>query len=162
MDRITSEERRLANLLEANVRAELKLRRDMLERVVAQERAVLDNRRADLYAALKEVETLLARAAEPAAKRARLLAECGALWRVDARALTLGSVALRLGEHGRTLSELRVELREVLATLARRNRRLGALVALQRRIVRDVVGAVLGQSSGESLRDTGTVLYAEA
>ena len=28
--------------------------------------------------------------------------------------------------------------------------------------LRDVVGAILGQSSGESLRDTGTVLCAEA
>ncbi len=162
MDRTTSEERRIANLLEANVRAELKLRRAMLELVVAQERAVLDDRRDDLDAALRELEVLLARAAEPAAGRSRLLAQLGALWRIDARALTLGSVALRLGEHGRTLGELRGELREVLATLARRNRRLGALIALQRRIVRDVVGAVLGQPSGESLRDAGTVLCAEA
>lgn len=162
MEQVTQEQRRLVNLLEANVRAEVKLRRAMLEQVEAQERAVLENRREDLELVLRQLEVLLTRAAEGAAARSRLLTGLGAAWRLDPRALTLGSVVLRLGTSGRGLGELRGELREVLATLARRNRRLGALIGLQRRIVRDVVGAVLGPDAGEPLRDAGTVLCAEA
>ena len=162
MDRAQSDEQRLLNLLDANVRAELRTRRRMLELVTQQERGVLDNRRDDVQSALRELETELVRAAAHAAARKRLLSDFGARWGVDPGVLTLGSVAERLGPRAANLAALRIELRELVAQLARRNRRLGALVSMLRRIVRDVVNTVLGDPSGDAFRTAGTVLSAEA
>lgn len=161
-EELRATEQRVLNLLEANVRAELRLRERLLELVEVQERGVLDNDREAVADALRELEMELGRAASQAVARARLLAELGELWGLDPACLTLRSVAERLGPRAAALADMRVELREAVAALAHRNRRLGALVALQRRVVRDVVGAVLGGSDGDAFRAAGTLLSAEA
>jgi hypothetical protein len=162
VEKMQAAEQRLLNLLEANVKAELRSRARMLQLVEAQEQGVLAAERAAVDGALAELEVELTRAAAQASARTRMLADLGALWGVDPAALTLSSVAQRMGARAAGLVEARRELREQVALLARRNRRLGALVALQRRIVRDVVGAVLGDSVGDVFRSPGTVLSAEA
>lgn len=162
MKETQTNEQRILNLLEANVRAELRTRGRMLELVEAQERAVRANQREALETHLAELEPELARAASQSSARARLVVELAGLWGLAPNALTLGSIAERAGPRGAVLAGLRKELRDLVADLARRNRRLGALIALQRRIVRDVVGAVLGNPEEDVFRAAGTVLSTEA
>ncbi len=76
--------------------------------------------------------------------------------------LSLGSVARRLGDEGATIEELRNELRGVVATVMKRNRRLASLIGLHRRINTDVMQLMLGCDSADEIQHGGTLVDAEA
>lgn len=148
--------------LEVALREELDGKRRALELLARQEAAIAANEPAALEEALKGVEREVQLEARRAARRRQLVAALAEAWRVPADALTLGSIVERAGRDAGRLATLRVELRDAVASVKRRNRRLAALVGMQRRLTRDVMKCVLEDEDGAALHSAGTLVNAEA
>lgn len=127
-----------------------------------QERAVRARDLDALEAASRRLEELGRRGALRARRRDRRLADLARIWSVPASALTLGSVAERLGSDGAELAELRGALRQGAAELLRVTRRVGALVAAFRRVAGEVVELLLTDEDGTPLHAGGGLVDAEA
>lgn len=152
----------LANLLEANVRDEIAAKREALALIEAQEQAVATTDVDAFDIAHERARQLVEADGRRAAKRAVMMKRLGEAWQVAADALTLGSVATRLGGDGARLAELRLELRELVAAVMKRNRRLSSLLGMHRRLNRDILKVVLGTEEGAEPTSAGTLVNAEA
>lgn len=112
-----------------------------------QERALVAGPPAAIDAATRVVEVELAREMDRARRRDAIFKRLAAHWNVSPGALTLASVAERLGAHTERLATLRAELRAAIAVVLRRNRRVARLVSVQSSLVNETVAALLGSSS---------------
>ncbi len=111
---------------------------------------------------MESMNALLAPDSRRSNQRVRLLRELAEHWHIAPDAITLGSIVRRLGPAGVRLSELRMELRDGVAHVLGRNRRLSSLIGMHRRINRDVMNLVLtGQEDGE-VSDSGFLINARA
>lgn len=156
-------QRTLTNRLEACVQEELQARERTLVLLGRQERAILENRSTDLAAATTALERELLAGVERSARRDQVLRSLGTLWGVPVSAMTLSSIAERLGQDGSGLRRLRDALRERTAEVVRRNRRIAALTRVHRRLVQDVLGLLfLEEAQAAPLKSAGTLVDAEA
>jgi hypothetical protein len=105
------------------------------------------------------LEPELAAQIERVEKRKRIFAVLAARWSLDPAALSLSSIIARCGEQT-GLATLRDELRRSTNELLRRNRRFSALAGAHRRLVEELVQALIqagdpeGRSQGGMLVDT--------
>lgn len=151
----------LLNGFEAYVQEEIGARRRLLAIVERQEQAIVAGKSGDLEQATLDVEAELAKDAERGARRTRLFAAAAATWRVAPEVLSLSSIAERFGSGADRLRALRNELRAATAELARRNRRLSALVSAHRRVLADLIHALLANEDASPLTSAGTLIDAE-
>jgi len=152
----------IANHLAEYVRSEIEAKTAALKWIDAQEVAIATNDPAALEMAVKELNTLLAGEQRRVLRRGELIARLADKWNVPAQTLSLGGVVHRLGDGGAHLDALRQELRSIVATVMKRNRRLAALIGLQRRITTDVMQLVLGSDEEGALGHGGSLVNAEA
>ncbi|MCB9916268.1 MAG: flagellar export chaperone FlgN [Planctomycetes bacterium] len=150
------------NHLAANVREELAAKRAALALIEAQEGAVARCDMDAFEAGLERMRVHLEGDRRREQKRQRLIEQLAAAWQVAPGTLTLGSIAIRFGAQGDELRGLRGELRQVVADVARRNRRLSALLGMHRRLNRDVLKVVLGAEGGAEPTQAGSLVDARA
>ena len=151
---------RLAGWLDEEVEA----RRALVDLLERQERAVLATAPGDLEAATLAVGRALERDAASSARRRELFASLARAWRASPEALTLGSIAERAGDdpsRGR-IEAARLSLREAALQVARRNRRVAALVRARRRVVGELVGLIVRGAEGAAPVGAGTLVDARA
>jgi hypothetical protein len=148
--------------LEVNVMEEISAKRATLEAILAQEQSIAANDPSSFEKTVEEIGKLVPRDGHRAAKREHLLRQISEHWQVPVEALTLGSIVRRLGLEGTRLEELRVELRKVVATVLKHNRRLSSLIGMHRRLNRDIIQVVLGGDEKYDIDSSGTILDARA
>lgn len=151
----------LLHSLEAYVQDEIGARQRMIEIVARQEDAVLRGKAHDLELATRELEAELALQTDRAGRRTKIFAVFGTHWQVAPAALTLSSIAERIGAGSDRLLALRHDLRDATAALARRNRRLAALTTLYRRVLSDVIETLVSGDDATPLANAGTLVNAE-
>jgi hypothetical protein len=145
----------LSEALEALIGDEIAGKSRLEQELERQEKALVSGRPDDIDAATHAVEIELAREFDRARRREAIFARLASSWNVSAGALTLASIAERLGAGGEKLDAMRGELRASIARVLRRNRRVARLVHVQRGIVNDTVTALLGV--GASDREPGAL-----
>ena len=97
-----------------------------------------------------------------AKRRKKLIGDLAAAWGVPEGTLTLGSIARRLGPDGERLDALREELRDLVAGVLQRRRRLSSLIGLHRRVNTELMQLILGCESEEQVHEGGSLVNAEA
>ena len=160
----------LLNHLEGLLRDEIEGKKRLLALLERQESAVLEHRRQDLEETTRAIEKELSLEVGRAGRRERIFAGLAAHWSVAPGALTLSSIAERAEspEHTKrggtgTLCVLRAELRDLLASVLRRNRRVNRLVDEHRRLVTDTLTLLLGGGSdSDVVESSGGLVDAEA
>ena len=108
------------------------------------------------------MERELSSNAERGGRRARIVALLAAQWDVAPTALTLASIATRLGAAGERVLAKRSALREAVASELWANRRLGVLMGAERRLVRDLLCTIYGEDVEKALDGAGILIDAEA
>ena len=151
----------LLNSLQAWAQEELGGQRRMLVIIERQEQTLCANDPEGLAAATQALEPELAAQSERVEKRKRLFAVLAAHWQADPEALSLASIIERCGEQP-GLVRLREDLRRSTTELLRRNRRFAALAAAHRRLVEELVNALLSAGQPASRKHGGALVDAEA
>jgi len=103
----------------------------------------------------------LGRAPRRAERRGTVIRALAAHWNVPASQLTLTSIAERLGTEGEPLLQVRSDLREMAAQVARRGRRLARLLSVHRQLARETIELLLTDEQGNPLEDEGILVDAE-
>lgn len=152
----------LANHLEEQLRLEISAKQALIECIEAQECALRVQDPEAFTAAVARTEQELVQGRGRTKRREELLEGLAHTWGVPVNTLTLGGVARRLGAGGQALEALRLDLRQAVAGVIRRNRRLAALIGLHRRINTEICQLVLGCDSPEQVEDGGALVNAEA
>jgi hypothetical protein len=148
--------------LEANVVEELGAKKAALQSIKAQELAITERDPDALEKTMDAMNSILPGDTSRAKRRTRLIAELSELWKVPADALTLGAIVRRLGPEGERLEKLRGELRQAVAEVLKRNRRLSSLIGMHRRVNNEIISVVLGVDDRDQLPSSGTLVDAEA
>ena len=107
------------------------------------------------------IQAELGRAPRRAERREAVVQGLAKHWQVPASQLTLTSIAERLGTGGEPLLQVRSDLRDMAAKLARQGRRLGRLLAVHRQLARETIEILLTDEQGNPLHDEGTLVDAE-
>ncbi len=107
------------------------------------------------------IQEELKRAPGRAQRRERLVRALATHWNVPASVLTLTSIAERLGPEGEAILQVRSDLRDSAARVAREGRRLGRLLAVHRQLARETIEILLTDEHGNPLHDEGTLVDAE-
>lgn len=152
----------LINGLESWIQEELLARRRMLALLERQESAVKTAKGDELDECVRAIEKELDGQARRDEKRARIFAELGAAWSVDPSALTLSSIGERAGPGAERMLALRDELLASGAELARRNRRVSALLNAHHRVIGELLGALVAIRGGDASAKSGGLVNAEA
>jgi len=152
----------LINGLEAWVQEELLARRKLLALLGRQEECVKHARGGELAAIVGELDLELAAQTRRDDKRARLFAALGQAWGVAPETLTLTSIVERAAPAGARLAQLRDELAEASATVARKNRRISALLNAHHKIVEELLGALIAIQGGTPGLQQGALVDARA
>jgi len=155
-------DRKLANQLEALLDEELAARGRTTAVINRQIKALQAKDRVAFAGCTADMETELSSNAERGQRRAKIVAALAGQWRVAPTALTLTSIAKRLGEDGGRISTKRASLREAVATELWANRRLGTLMRAERQIVRDLLRSIYGEDVERALDSAGNLVDAEA
>ena len=155
-------DRKLANQLEALLDEELAARGRTTAVINKQIEALQAKDRLAFAGCTTDMETELSSNAERGQRRAKIVAALAARWRVAPTALTLTSIAKRLGEAGGRISTKRASLREAVATELWANRRLLTLMRADRQIVRDLLRSIYGEDVERALDSAGNLVDAEA
>ena len=150
------------NQLAGYVQEEIATRRRTLGLLEEQEAAIQANDSAAMAEAVKRLERDMSTNSDRSRRRSKILAALSAEWGVSADLLSLGSIIERGGAQATHLVPLRAELRSVTAEVVRKNRLLGALIGMHRRVIRDVIECVLDDDQGAALSGAGTLIDAEA
>lgn len=151
----------LLNSLQAWAQEELAGQRRMLAIIERQEQTLCANDPEGLAQATQSLEPELAAQSERVEKRRRLFAVLAAHWQADPEALSLSSILERCGEQP-GLETLRDELRRSTTELLRRNRRFSVLAAAHRRLVEELVNALLEAGNPSSRTHGGALVDAQA
>ena len=151
----------LRNHLLGWARDEVAGQRRLLATLELQEEATIahDVGRVDEHTAAIQAE--LGRAPGRAERRETLVQALAAHWNVPASVLTLTSIAERLGPEGESLLQVRSDLRDIAARVARQGRRLGRLLSVHRQLARETIEILLTDEQGNPLHDEGTLVDAE-
>lgn len=152
----------LMNHLEACMRDHVEAQNRMIALLQEQERSVLEERPPGVELATQALTAELRTVPERTQRRDKILARFALAWGVANGSLTLSSVADRYGEGSQRLRELRDELREATAQCMRLNRRVSSLVRLHRRVMLDVIDSLLADEENSPMKETGTLLNAQA
>ena len=107
------------------------------------------------------IQAELGRAPRRAERRGTVIQALATRWKVPAGQLTLTSIAERLGPEGQPLLQVRTDLRDMAAQLARQGRRLGRLLSVHRQLARETIEILLTDEHGNPLHDEGTLVDAE-
>jgi hypothetical protein len=147
--------------LEAWVQEELGAQRKLLENLRQQEAAlkVLDHDSLD--ARIAEGRNLRLSAGARERRCHMLLKDYERVWGISAKALTLGSIATRVGSSGRRLTLLRKELKETLLEISRVAQRVRTFARFHQGVIHEVVEEVFG-STDAALQEGGTLVNTEA
>lgn len=151
----------LLNSLQAWAQEELAGQRRMLAVIVRQEASICANDPDALAEATRTLEPELAAQAERVEKRRRLFVVLAAHLGADPEALTLGSILERCGPQP-GLEALRGDLRRSTVELLRRNRHFAALAGAHRRLVEELVSALLQAANPSSDPRGGALVNAQA
>jgi hypothetical protein len=151
----------LLNALQAWAQEELAGQRRLLALIERQEQALCANDPTGLAAATAALEPELAAQAERVGKRQRIFAALAQRWQADPEALSLASILERSGAQP-GLAKLREELRRSTSELLRRNRRFSALAFAHRRLVEELVEALLEIKDPSSGARAGALVDAQA
>jgi hypothetical protein len=149
------------NRLEANLREELAAQVELLELLRRQEAAVVARTPDDLVEVTSHIESELSAAAARRLRREPILRKVAELVQAAPSALTLRSIAERLGDEGVRLRGLREELREATSRVVRQNRRVAAVLGLHRRLNQEVLELVLAEEDSNPFERTGALVDAE-
>jgi len=153
----------LINRLEACIQEELQARERTLDLLTQQEEAIVGNRSEKLAEATRVLERELLSNVDRSARRDEVFRCLGRLWGVPQSALTLSSIAERVGPGSERIRGLRDKLRDRTAEVVRRNRRIAALTRLHRQLVQDVLGVLFQEAAQAApLSGAGTLIDAEA
>ena len=155
-------ERKLANQLEALLDEELAARGRTTAVINRQIDTLKSKDREGFADCTRCMEQELSSNAERGQRRAKVVASLAAQWRVAPTALTLTSIANRLGEDGERIATKRAALREAVACELWANRRLGTLMRAERQIVRDLLRSIYGEEVEKALDCAGNLVDAEA
>ncbi|MCA8980861.1 MAG: hypothetical protein H6831_11755 [Planctomycetes bacterium] len=153
---------RTLNQLGGYVQDEVSARRRTLRLLEEQEQGVRNNDPRATAEAVRKLEREMSTNTDRARRRARLLDELAREWSVSADLLTLGSIVERGGAAAAHIAPLRDELRSITAAVIHKNRLLGSLIGMHRRVIRDVIECVLEDEKGAVLNGAGTLIDAEA
>jgi hypothetical protein len=155
-------ERKLANQLEALLDEELAARgrttailKEQIEALKLKDQEVFTD-------CTRRIESELTSNAERGGRRARIVAALAGQWGIAPTALTLSSIAARLGDAGERVAAKRTALREAVANELWANRRLGTLMGAERRLVRDLLRTIYGEDVEKALDGAGNLVDAEA
>lgn len=157
MSRILAER----NRLEAILREELAGQADLLALLRRQEAAVVARTSGELSEVTGCLEAALHDCATRRARREGVLRKLAEQLGVAPSALTLRSLAERLGADGQRLTALRDELRDVTSRVVRQNRRVAAVLGLHRRINQEVLQLFLAEDDSNPLDRAGALVDAE-
>ena len=153
---------RTLNRLAGYLQGEIGARRRTLALLETQEASIQANDPAATAEALRKLDREMSTNGENSRKRAQLIEQLATTWGVPADLLTLGSIIERGGPAAAHLAPLRDELRSITALVIRKNRRLGALIGMHRRVIRDVIEYVLEDERGAAMSGAGSLIDAEA
>lgn len=151
----------LLNSLQAWAQEELAGQRRLQALIERQERALCANDTQGLDQATQALEPELAAQSERVEKRRRIFAVLAGHWQLDPEALSLASILARCPAQS-GLATLRSELQRATIETNRRNRRFAALAAAHRRLVEELVGALLEIGNPSAGRQGGALLDAKA
>ena len=151
----------LLNSLQAWAQEELAGQRRIQALIERQERALCANDTQGLDEATRALEPELAGQSERVLKRRRIFAALAAHWQLDPEALSLASILARCPAQS-GLALLRTELQRATSETNRRNRRFAALAGAHRRLVEELVGALLEIGNPAAGRQGGALVDAEA
>ena len=155
-------ERKVANQLEALLDEELAARGRTTTILRKQVQALRRKDREEFAQCTQAIELELSSNSERGQRRARIVAILAGEWDIAPTALTLASIATRLGEVGKGIAGKRAALREALAKELRANRLLGVLMGAERRLVRDLLRSIYGEDVERSLDGPGNLVDAQA
>jgi hypothetical protein len=155
-------QQKVANQLEAVLDEEIAARGRTTAVLHEQIEALRQKDREAFCECTQTLERELSSNSERGQRRARIVATLAAAWGVAPTALTVSSIATRLGAAGARISGKRAALREALASEFKANRRLGALMRAERRIVRDLLRSIYGDEVEQALDGAGNLMDAEA
>jgi len=155
-------EQKLANQLEALLDEELAARGRTTEILNEQIEALQEKDLETFAECSQSMERELSSNAERGGRRARVVALLAAQWDIAPTALTLASIATRLGDAGERVLAKRSALREAVASELWANRRLGVLMGAERRLVRDLLRTIYGEDVEKALDGAGILIDAEA
>ena len=153
--------RKLGNRLLVAVREDVAAQCRMLRLLEQQEATITRPSSPEFRAATDALEQELERIPFRKGQRDQAFKNLGRAFGVDFKALTLGSIAERLGSACGPLEVERILLREAILEVQKVNRRVAALIRMHREITRDVLNAVLGDGSGKTPFEGGTLIDAE-
>jgi len=148
--------RSLAIRLSAWLQEEIAAQHRLDAMLADQERAI---RAADTDAILAsgaQVEAELRAGSARERRRKQLMAELGRTFGADAKALTVRSIAVRLGaetREGEMLLAQRAELRAVAARVTRRGRRIAGLARYHAELFGELMNTLLGVEGARPLED---------
>lgn len=158
---VSADSRRLCNRLLAAVREDVAAHERVLKLLQQQEQAVTRPSDPEFLRATEALELELERLPFRKGQRDRTLKDLGRAFGVEPSALTLGSIAERLGSAGAPLALERTRLRDVILEVQKVNRRVAALIRMHRDVTREILNAVLGGADGSAPLDGGTLIDAE-
>lgn len=145
--------RALAQRLQAWLQEELGAVQRLRDLLLAEERAIRAADAAALADAARRVEEEMRGGAARERRRAELVRAFGRALEVDPRALSVTSIALRLGEgtpEAEGVLRLRAELRPVAADVARLGRRIASLARYHEGFFAELMGTLLGVEAGRT------------
>ena len=147
--------------LEAWVQEELGAQRKLLANLKLQEKAIEITELEDLDRFIQEGRNLRATSGPRDRRRHMLLKDFERVWSVSAKALTLGSIAARLGSNGRRLNILRKDLKTTLKEIGSVARRVRTFARYHQGVIHEVVEDVL-ETNGDIVKQGGTLVNTEA
>ena len=160
-----SEVASLINRLEANTREELAGQERMLRLLEEQERAIVSGKSKAVIEATDAIESETQSGAKRSSARTKILQSLAGVWRIPVDAMTMSSIVERADGRADRLIELRMTLRTRAAQVLKKNRKLAALANMHRKVMQEVIDAVLASElDGEEVAvgSSGTLIDAEA
>ena len=152
----------LLNHLEAWVRTEIAQQEKLAELIDNQIAAIQNASSEEFEQCTLAVDQALNATPERHAQRDRILTGFERLWDVPASAMTLRSIAARVGQEGERLLALRDELRERSAVVLKQGRKAQALFNLHRSLFREVIETLLTDENGSPFDQEGALVDASA
>lgn len=158
---VTPEAKKLCNRLLVAVREDVAAHERVLALLQQQEATITRPSDPLFRDATEALELELERLPFRKGQRDRTLKDLGRAFGVEPSALTLGSIAERLGAAGAPLVIERSRLRDAIVEVQKVNRRVAALIRMHRDVTREILNSVLGDGSGSRALDGGTLIDAE-
>lgn len=152
----------LLGRLEAWVQEEAGAQMRLLELLRRQRAALCASRRDGVEKAALAVEATMAERDARDRRRDDLIGAFARHFDVDPAALTVGSIAERLGDNGVRLAQMRAQLRTKTIEVQREGRIVAVLVRQNRALLREVIECVVGTAEAGVSDDGARILDARA